>query len=232
MKKTIVFDTGPIISLATNNLLWILKPLKEKLGGEFYITEKVKEELIDRALSIRRFEFEAMQISQLINDGIIKIVKNKDIKRLSNKLIELANHSFKAKGNWVKIVSLPEIEALAADALFDADATVVDERTTRLLIENSPNLTKLMEFRLHCKVEPNKDNIREFKKILKNIRIIRSTELVTIAYKLGLLNSYLPSNKVAKNPRKRLLNAALWAVKVRGCSISKKEIEQIVRLEA
>ena len=229
--KSIIFDTGPIISLVTNNLLWILEPLKKKFKGDFYITPAVKEELIDKALRIRRFEFEAMQISQLLKDGTLDIIKNKEMHDMSNKLMDLANHSFKARGNWIKIVSAAETESLAADAVLESDAAVIDERTIRLLLENSPNLTRLMEFRLKRKVQPNKENIKEFKKILKNVQIIRSTELITVAYKLGLLKEYLPISESIKNPKQRLLNAALWAVKVRGCSVSKKEIDEIVKLE-
>jgi len=230
--KSIIFDTGPIISLATNNLLWILEPLKKKFKGKFYITPSTKYELIDRALKIRRFEFEAMQIYKLLQDGILEVIGGNEIKKLSEKLIDLANHSFQAKNNWVKIVSPAETETLAADAVLDADAAVIDERTIRLLLENSPNLTKLMEFRLKYKVQPNKDNIREFKKILKNVQIIRSTELVTVAYKLGLFKDYMIRTDSIKNPKQRLLNAVLWAVKVRGCSVSKNEIDRIVKLES
>jgi len=233
MAKSIIFDTGPLISLVTNNLLWMLKPLKERFKGEFYITPAVKKELIDKAFSTKRFELEAFQVSQYIRKGILKIIDNKEIKKIASKLLDLGNHSFKAKGEYIKIVHDAEIEALAADAAINADAVVIDERTARLLLENSPKLTQLMEKRLGCKVIPNKDNIKQFKKILKDVQIIRSTELVTVAYKTGLLDRYLiERSKLIKNPKRRLLGAALWAVKLRGCSISSKEIKQIVNLEA
>jgi len=231
MTKSIIFDTGPIISLVTNNLLWILKPLKKRFGGEFYITPAVKKELIDKALSIKRFEFEALQIYRLIEKGILKIIDNEEIQKLSKKLISLANQSFKARGNWINIVSSAEIEALAADAVLNSDAAVIDERTIRLLLENSPNLTNLMKKRLRCPVVPNKKNIKEFKSLLENVNIIRSTELAVVAYKLGLLNEFLVKSDMIRNPKKRLLDAILWAVKVRGCSISGKEIKKIITLE-
>ena len=232
MARSIIFDTGPIISLITNNLIWILEPLKKRFKGEFYITPAVKKELIDKALRTKRFEFEALQISQLLKKKILKIADNKEVAKLSKKLLYLANHSFKARGNWINIVSQAEIEALATDAVLNSEAAVIDERTIRLLLENSPNLTNLMERRTHSKVIPNKQSIKEFKKLLENVHIIRSTELVVVAYKLGLLNDYLVErSELVRNPKKRLLDAALWAVKVRGCSISGKEIKQIIQLE-
>jgi len=230
--KSIGFDTGPIISLVTNNLLWIIEHLKRKYKGRFFITPAVKHELIDRPLMTKRFEFEAFQVSQLIRKGILEVIDNPNVKAMKNKLINWANNAFKARGRWLNIVSDAEIEVLAADAILDAEATVIDERTARMLLENPGRLTNLLEKKLHCRINSNKENIKNFQNQLKDVQIIRSTELVTIAYKMGLLDDYLvKKSKLVKNPKKRLLDAALWAVKVRGCSVSKSEIDEIVRRE-
>ncbi|MEM3126668.1 MAG: hypothetical protein QW331_01200 [Candidatus Woesearchaeota archaeon] len=226
--KSIVFDTGPLISLATNNLLWILKPLKERFGGEFYITKRVKQELIDTPLRIKRFELEAMQVWQCIKDGTISIIENPEIHKIERKMLQLANTSFKAKGTWIKIVHEAEMESVAAAIFLGSSAVVVDERTTRVLIENSPKLTEIFERKLQTSVEFDKNNIKEFKKIFNEVKIIRSVELITVAYKLGLLKDYVLGSDIVDHPKERLLNAALWALKIRGCSISREEIEQIV----
>jgi hypothetical protein len=120
-----------------------------------------------------------------------------------------------------------EIEVLAADAVLDAEATVVDERTARMLLENPTSLLKLLGEKLHCRVDSDEESIKSFQNELKDVQVIRSTELVAIAYRMGLLNEYLvEKSRLVENPRKRLLDAALWAVKVRGCSVSKKEIDK------
>lgn len=231
--KSIIFDSGSIISLVTNNLLWILEPLKERFNGKFYITPDVRKELIDKPLKTKRFELEAMQVYQYLKNGTISVIADQRIKKTADKLLEIANRSFQTRGRWIKIVHPAEIETLAADAVLDAEAVVIDERTVRILLENSLMLTELMEKKLHCKIKPNKNNIKDFKKILEDVHIIRSTELITIAYKLGLLDKYLiKKSNIIKSPKKRLLDASLWALKVRGCAISKKEIEEIVKLEA
>src|SRR3989344_7483714 len=84
--KSIVFDTGPIISLATNNLLWILEPLEKAFGGDFIMPPGVRKELIDNPLRSKRFKFEAMQALNLVNTGVLKIVDdsglNQDIEEL------------------------------------------------------------------------------------------------------------------------------------------------------
>lgn len=226
------FDTGPVISLVTNNLLWILEPLKKHYGGEFFITPAVKRELIDKAFMTRRFEFEALQVSQMLSKGVLKIRENAQIRKLKDRLLGLANHSYKAHGKWLKIVSDAEIEVLAADAVLDSDVCVIDERTARFLLENASRLKELFEKRLYCKVFMDKKSIQEFQDILKDVQVIRSTELVTVSYRLGLLDGYLvEKSRFVKNPRKTLLESALWAVKVRGCSVSKTEIDEIVRRE-
>jgi len=60
--KALVFDTGPIITLAMNNLLWLVKEMKDKFNGEFYITESVKRECVDRPLTSKKYKYEAIQV--------------------------------------------------------------------------------------------------------------------------------------------------------------------------
>jgi len=231
--KSIVFDTGPIISLVTNNILWILEPLKKKFGGEFYITKNVKYELIDRALNTKKFEFEAHQVYQYIKKGILKIIDNKEIDMTAEKLLNLSNTAFKARGNFMKLIQTAEAEALAADAVLDAKAVVIDERTARMIFESPLQLKKMLGKNLETNVEYYKKNIQDIKNILKDVQIIRSTELVTIAYKLGLFDDLIfKRSELVRNPKKRLLDSVLWAVKLRGCSVSSKEIQDVVHSEA
>ena len=218
--KSMGFDTGPVISLVTNNLLWILEPLREHYRGEFFITPSVKRELIDKAFMTRRFEFEALQVSQMLKRGVFKIKENAQIRKLKDKLLNLANHSYKARGQWLKIVHDAEIETLAADAVLDSDVCVIDERTARVILENAERMKELFEKRLHCKVFMDKKSIHEFQEILHDVQIIRSTELAFIAYKKGLLKLKYPN----------ALKAMLYGLKYRGCSISEKEVQEMARL--
>lgn len=229
--RALIFDAGPIISLATNNLLWVLERLKHAYGGEFLITPKVKAELIDKPLSTKKFEFEALQVLDIIEKDVLKVYQNKGIEALSKELLDLANHSFMAHGSWIRLMHNAEIECLATAQYLKADAAIIDERTTRLFLENPLRLEKLFEIRLHTDIKVNSTAVERVKELLKEVKIIRSSELIMIAYKLGLLNDFIPTLPTIKRPRKTLLNAVLWALKVRGCSISKKEIDEIVRLE-
>ncbi len=223
-----MFDTGPIISLAMNNLLWLVEPMRNHFGGEFYITPAVYRELIETPLKTKKFKFEAFQILKLINKGLIKVVDSPNVYKDTRKLIELANKIYKSRGNWIKIMHLGEVEAIAAAIHYNSDAFVIDERTTRTLIEDPDRLHKTMKKKLHTQVTVDKANLAEFKSITKDIKMIRSTEMVTMAFELGLLNRYLPN---IKNARKQLLESVLWALKLNGAAISQNEIDEMVKLE-
>lgn len=226
--KTIIFDTGPIISLAMNNLLDILKKLKEPFNGEFYITPAIKKEVIDRPLDSRKFKFEAIQVYKQLQDGVFKIYPN-NMDQLAEELLTLANNTFKAQGNYIQIVHYAEMEVVAAALTLGATAIVIDERTTRVLIENPILIKERLEKKLHVNVEINKENLSELKKRLQGITVLRSFELVTIAYEKGYLNNYVL--KEIKQPKKELLTAILWGVKLSGCAVSEDEIDTLLRIE-
>jgi hypothetical protein len=226
--KSIVFDTGPIISLTTNNLLGLLNKLKEHYNGNFYITKAIKNELIERPLATKKFKFEALQVLRCINAGLVKVFNSKELRKTTLNLLNLANTSFKAREKYMQIVHFAEIEGIAAAIINKSDAFAVDERNTRLLIEDPIRLKKILGKRLHTQITVNKKSLDEFRNLTKNIKLIRSVELVTIAYELGLLDKYIVN---IKNPRKALLEGVLWGVKLNGASVSEREIKEIVKME-
>lgn len=231
-KKSMFFDAGPIISLTTNNLLWILEPLKKQYDGDFLITGGVKKELIDNPIKINRFKFESLQVMQLVNAGVLQIYDDEVVRARAESLSRLANSIFKAKGNLINVVHLGEIEALAAAVYFESDIFVVDERTVRLLIEDPMRLQKIMEYKLNTKVSVDAVSLRAFQDKVKGVNLIRSVELVTVAFKMGLLDKFIAGEKSMTNAREQLLDSILWGVKLHGCSVSENEIKEIVRREA
>ncbi|MFH1331834.1 MAG: hypothetical protein ABIH63_00940 [archaeon] len=230
--KSLVFDTSTIISIATNNLLWVLPELKKRFRGEFYIAPTVKHEVIDIPLQSKKYKLEAMQILSLMGEGIIKTYRNS--KKRVQEISEMANKIFKSKDTWIQIMHEGEIESLAVAIDLNADAYVIDERNTRLLIENPEVLGDLLQQKLHTKIQIDYNNLRRFKEYVKGIRIIRSIELMTIAYELGMMNEYLrkEGREIAKiDLRRNLVDGMLWGLKLKGCSITKKEIREIIGLE-
>lgn len=221
--RAIVFDTSSIISIVMNDLIDVLKDLKTDFRGEFYITPSVKNELVDKPLRTKNYSLEAMMVQKLIDESYLKILKPK---KSTNQIETIANHLFKVNGKDVQILQAGEIEALMLALELNAEAFVIDERTTRVLIEESDNLKDLLERKLHTKVIVNKDNLKVISKMAKNIKIIRSTELAFVAYEKGLLERYISS----KYNKKDQVDALLWGMRTRGCSISVDEIEKAKKM--
>jgi hypothetical protein len=227
-QKTLVFDAGPIISLTTSNLLWLLDYLKANFQGKFYITPTVKRELIDHPIETKKFKFEALQVQYRISKGVLDVTSSKELNDLAEQLYVLANHSFICKGHNIKMVSIAEMEVLAWTIISGAQAAVVDERTTRLLIEDPETLRRILVGNLNCDVEIDQQNMNRFSAITKDVRIIRSTELVLVAYEHHILDKYLLHTA---NDHKILLESLLWNVKLHGCSVTREEIDRIVAVE-
>jgi hypothetical protein len=226
--RSIVFDTGPIISFATNNLLWLLQPMKEQFGGDFCITPIVKHELVDKPLKTKKFKFEALQVLQIIREGTLSLVSGRKNRKDAEHLLNIANQIFFARGQPIKIVHIAEIEGLVAAKALDSSAFIIDERTTRVLMEDHEYLAKLLKHKLHTSVTVKNKNLKLFLHHFRHIRLLRSFELAVMAYELKLLDKYLPKMSRSK---KTLLEGLLWGVKLNGCAVSQREINQVVKFE-
>jgi len=222
MSKVIFFDAGPVISLVMSRLTFIIPELKKHYGGKFYITPAVKKELVDRPLTIKRFRFEALQVMRLIREGVLEVYENVPQDHV-NKLIDLANSSFKINDKFLEIIQSGEMESVAC-ALQEEATVVMDERTLRLFIENNKEMSHLLGIRFKKKVDSDASKVNQFSTFLKKINIIRSIELAGVAYQLGLLDPYIPK---LKNGKETLLDAVLWTVKFNGCAVTEHEIEEI-----
>lgn len=223
--KALFFDSGPIISLVMSRLDWILPQLKDHFGGKFYITPSVKRELVERPITIKRFQFEALQVLKLLRDGVLEVYQDVPQQKVT-RLINLANSSFRIGTKTMDIIQEGELESLASALELNA-AVVIDERTLRLFVENKKEMKRLLENRFHKTVTPDDTNMNQFSTELKGITIIRSIELVSVAYKLGLLDDYVPALKEGKE---LLLNSILWSTKYNGCAVSETEIEEIKQI--
>ena len=74
---------------------------------------------------------------------------------------------------------------------------------------------------MHRKITIDDKNMNLFSELVRGVNLIRSTELITIAFDLGLLDIYSPN---IPNAKKELLDALLWGLKLEGCAISEKEM--------
>lgn len=219
--KALIFDSSSIITLALNNLLSLLVTLKRRFRGRFFITHAVKEEVIDKPLNIKRFELEALMISNMLNNKILELPPL-DMDKETDVILERINHLFKADDEWVRIAHKGEASCLALYNLLKDKgykvALVIDERTIRMLCENPHNLQKLLEKKLHMPVTMKEENLSSF----KDFDIIRSTELCFVAYKNNLIKLPVSADKA--------IEALFYASKYKGCAISVTEIEEAKKL--
>ncbi|MBI2666880.1 hypothetical protein HYX13_04670 [Candidatus Woesearchaeota archaeon] len=250
--KIIFFDAGPVITLIMSRLSWILPELKKQFNGKFYLTPAVHHELIERPLTMKRFKFEALQVSKLVHDGVFEVYDKVPQKKV-RELESLANGAFLLDDKAMDIVQSGELESVAAalqegilqnskgtirniagnsvrniagniSIIENAPAVVMDERTLRLAIENPLEVQHLLENRFQKKIISRQEKIKAFSGMLKEVRIIRSIELIAIAYRLGLLEGYIPDGK---DGREELLDAVFWAAKLNGAAITEQEIEEL-----
>ena len=223
--KALILDSGTLINLSMNGLLYILGELKKISNVKFLATKEVKYETVGRPLNIPRFELGALEIQSLFEQKIIEFpnslgISEIEIGKRTRDLLETANHSLQSKGQWINIVSEAEISCLALSSILMKkgieNLIAIDERTTRILGEEPERLENLMASKLHRRVLLVGENYKIFAKFT----FIRSTELVYVAYKKGLLK--------LKDPK--ALEAALYATKFKGAAVSFEEINVLKKL--
>ena len=223
--RSLVFDTSSIISLSTNNLIGTLEPLKKQFNGRFLITTSVHQELIENPLNSKRYKLEALMIEDLFKKGILEVYEDYNIKKEASDLLDLLNSIFTSKNQNIKILDLAEVESLILAQKIQSEAYVVDERTMRLIVENPAIIGNILKKKLHTKIDIDYGNLQKIKKLFKNVKIIRSIELMLVAYKMRLFDQYTSRDK---KKSQEFLDGLLWALKLHGASITEDEINQLL----
>ena len=223
--KAIILDSGVLINLSLNGMLNLIPELKKDTGVRFVITSDVKYETADRPVGVPRFELGALRILSLIKSKDIEMpsdfgVAEEELKSSRDRMMQIANQSLRSRNQWIRIVSNAEMSCLALSKIFShkgiENIIAIDERTTRLLSEKPENLSKLISSKVHEQIHLETKNLSEF----NGFRFIRSSELVYVAFKKGLLKISDP----------RVLEAVLFATKYHGSSISFEEINELKKL--
>lgn len=223
--KVIIFDSGALISFSMNGITELIAKLKENFKGKFLITQEIKKEIVDKPIKIKRFELEALKLKALLDEGVLEMpsslgIKDSEITNQGNKILKIANSTFQGTRKAIHLLDMGESSCLALSRILIQkkikNILVVDERTTRMLVEKPENLKSILEKKIRTKISIKQDNLKFF----KGFGIIRSAELVYVAYKKGLVK--LKDGDV--------LGALLYAVKFKGAAISGDEIEEIKRL--
>lgn len=209
-----------------NGLFQELKELKKVFSGKFIITKEVVEETIEKPLTIKKFELEALRMQEMVDEGVLEYpsslgVNDKEVSLLTQRILKQANELFRSEKRAIEIIGKGEASCLALGKLFNdkniKNVIAVDERTTRVLGENPEGLVKFLENKFHTNIKLNKGDTN----FIKGLKFIRSSELIYIAYKKGFI----------KLKKDKALDALLYALKFKGCAISDDEIEEIKRMK-
>ncbi len=217
----LVFDSSPLISLGDNCLLCVVKELK-RLGHRLVITSGVQKEIFSTPVHTKRFKLKALMLESLVRNNVLEVVSDPKIIKAGEEIEDLANSLVKYKRRNVRIIQRGEAESMAAYLLLNADALVVDERTTRLLIEAPLKIAEFIKSRTGQHLKTDKQVMEKVEEKLGLIRVIRSAELVAYAYEKGFLSC------ACSQPN--AFEASLYALKFSGCSITKEEIEEYARM--
>ena len=213
----IIFDSSSLISFTDACLLGTLKDITNEIGVEIVIPEYVAIETIDKPLKVHKYMIHAVRIKNAVNDGWIKVEKiNNESKNFVNETMEHINDLYSIRGHPLQIIQKGEVEALALIKELGANVLAVDERTTRLLIENPEALRGLLERRHHQSVEINKERLHELEKTFDGLVIVRSIEIAALAFKRQLIN-------------RNMIRPVLYALKYNGCGISEREIKEFMK---
>jgi hypothetical protein len=224
-QKAIVFDSGTLINFAMNGLFEEFRELKKIFNGKFLITKEVKGEIIDRPITIKRFELEALKLNELLEENVLEMpsafgIDENKISQMTKQFLDVSNDTFFGRENAIHIIDLGEASCIGLSKLLDEkgikNVISVDERTIRVLCEKPENLLTLLQKKLHTGITAKKENFKYF----QGYKFIRSAELMYILYKKGII----------KLKNHNVLDALLYAVKFKGCAISDEEISEMEKL--
>ncbi|MBI3588723.1 hypothetical protein HY095_05995 [Candidatus Micrarchaeota archaeon] len=185
----------------------------------FAITPKVMGEIVERPIQIRRFEYSAIRLNQLVAEKKLAVLNPPALAKTAAQLESIANDCFTAGKMPLAILQAGELEILAAAMLSGSSAVVVDEKTTRLLCENPGALRERLSQEYEAGVGMDDALVGEFQSKTRGISFIRSCELLCIAAKKGFFSKYGKLQNEA-------FHSALYSLKAAGCSLTDGELRE------
>lgn len=224
MRKEILCDSSSLISLSSSCMLEVLRFFSSRLKINFIVPPSVVYEIVKRPLSIKMkaYQLSAIMLRKYINEKVIMEV-NANTREESLNLLRIANNIFYTSKKSIHLIDLGEAEMISLAHRLRINVLLMDERTTRALIESPFSLKEHLEEELNREVKINENNYEAFYDYVKNMKIIRSVELVGVAFQEGFFREKFGENE------KEALSATLYKLKYSGCSVSFKEIERFLR---
>ncbi|NYZ79358.1 hypothetical protein H0N99_04385 [Candidatus Micrarchaeota archaeon] len=221
-QDSIVCDSSSLLSLSDSCLLWLLSDIVESFKGHFLITKAVEYESVTHPLEMKSHTLGAVRVKKMLLDSVIKVVETTNSRALTSELSSLGNSVFSIGGRPLKLIHEGETESLAVAIDLNLRNILIDERTTRMLIEAPFEMKAHMEDEFQKKIEVSQKNLDRFLEMTGKLNLFRSAEIAMIGYEKGLFKDYTGMEK-------RAIEAALYGLKFAGCGISFSEIEEYCR---
>lgn len=199
--------------------------ITEKCNITFIIPDEVEYECIVHPLNIHTQEYalSALRIKNALENGVLtKIKSDPQIIKKRDEILAFANNIFFMHGRALTLVQRGEAEMLALAYTLETKQLLMDERTTRLLIEAPFKIKEHFEVEFRTNVMVNTENLDKFNDIVKGMEVARSAELISVAYAHGFFTEY-------KKLAKEVYIATLYRLKYSGCSIRYDEIEELAK---
>ena len=210
-------DSSSLIALAETCNIEALEFLAQRTKARFLITPAVRDEIIARPLNIRQYAFSAVRLRNMVERGALEVTEADAAK--TDALMADANNAYAVGGRVTTILHRGEAECLSCAK----GALLIDEKTTRLLVEDPEKLRASMEVEYRQSVKVDRQRITSFREKTKGTAIIRSSELLAIAHKKGFFFGFGERADEA-------FHAALYSLRQSGCSISGHELEEYQKI--
>ncbi|HIH23176.1 TPA: hypothetical protein HA238_05600 [Candidatus Micrarchaeota archaeon] len=218
-ERAVLCDSSALISLTDSCLDNVLSFFHSKSNLKFVIPPSVEYETILRPLNsdLKQYLFSAVKIQRLVKDGIVSRI-DMNVREKAARVLELANNMLYVKGKPMKLLHLGEAEMIALANELDVKDILIDERTTRMLIEAPFRIKEHIEHEFGVSVLLNNESMHSFSSLTSGMRVLRSSEMVMLAYENGFFDGFGADSK------KNAVNCALYKIKFSGCSIRFDEI--------
>ncbi len=222
-QKNIVCDSSGLISLADTGNLGVLKFLSAQ-GISFYITPGVKSEITTRPMSIKKYALSAIRLQKCIDDGVLRLLASVTLHEQTQRILKAANSMMYAGSKPLELLQLGEAECLSIFASASAHMLLVDEKTTRLLVENPHKLRETIQTRSSEGIRLDQARRDEFASLTRDVACLRSSELLAFAYSKGYFDDF-------RNLKEEAFKASIYALRDSGCGLAASEIVEYENMD-
>ncbi len=219
--QSIVCDSSSLISLTDSCFIHVIYFLKKKYRGRFIIPPSVEKECVEQPMHIKNYALHAIRLKRAIAENMIDVVGAK-AQPAAEEIRFIANNIFHAEGTPLRLLHPGEADVLSLAIELGVDNILMDERTTRMLVEDPESLRQHLEHELGKQIGINDESLSAFSRATRKLRFFRSTELLLLAHELGYFADYGELEREA-------VEASLYKLKYSGCAIGFEEIGDYAR---